>query len=261
MDVRKALYRFGMVAIVVFSSLSLAWGAALEPTITSAKIGKKELKGATGVTIIKGDLTNKGEILIVGAADGGGSRIQKVEVSLDGGATWKKATGHEEWQYRFTPVSHRTYTMTFRATNAAGAVSDPKTFGVIRLTYLPITLWELIQQRADELAKAYMSRDLERYMGFISRDYYNYPRGWHQLRRTIDNDFISLNNIVLRFVVDEVFELEGVIMADIHWQLTYAGLNRPEEGYVAIQFDPADQLKIVLQEKDRYFGAASRRRP
>jgi hypothetical protein len=30
---------------------------------------------------------------------------------------------------------------------------------------------------------------------------------------------------------------------------------------VEIHFDPVDQLKILLQEKDRYFGAASRTGP
>ncbi len=264
MDVRKGFCRFGIVGIALlslFALTALTRGATPEPSVTSARIGKKELKGATGVTIIKGDLTRSGEILIKGTADGGGPQVKEVEVSLDGGTTWKDATGCERWQYRFIPVPKGTYNLTLRVTNTAGIVSNPRAFGVTQLTYLPITLWELIQQRADELAKIYMSRDLERYMSFISRGYQNYPRGWHRLRRTIDNDFKFLNNIVLRFTVDQIFELEGAIMADIHWRLTYAGLTRPEEGYVEIHFDPTDQLKILLQEKDRYFGAASRRAP
>ncbi len=144
-----------------------------------------------------------------------------------------------------------------RAANAAGIVSDFKTFGMVKLSYLPITLSALISRRTDELAKAYMSRDLERYMSLISKGYHRYPEGWHRLRRVINNDFKSRNNIVLRFTVNQVFELEGAIMADIRWTLTYAGLAKPEEGYVEIQFDPVDHLKILVQEKDRYFGTAS----
>jgi hypothetical protein len=232
-----------------------------KPTITSVKTGKKDLTNATDVTIIKENLTSNGEILIIGQAAGHGSRVAKVEVSLDGGTTWKKAMGKEQWQYRFTPLPNDTYNLILRVTNATGVISDSKTSRKMRLTYIPITLWELIQKRVDELAKTYMSRDLEGYMGFISRDYQNYPRGRHRLRRTIHNDFKSLNNIVLHFIVDQVFEIEGAIMAELYWRLTYAGLNRPEGGYVEILFDPIDQLKILRQEKDRYFGAASRGTP
>jgi len=257
MAVKKRLYRWSISGLVLLSLLTLAWGAAAgEPSIISAKIGNKELKGTNEVTIIREDLTNRREILIVGTADGGGARVERVEVSLNGGQTWKEATGRERWQYEFPPLPNYTYHLTFRVTNADGVVSDPKQFGITRLTYLPITLSELIQQQADELAKAYMSKDLERYMSFISRGYRNYPSGWLRLRRAIENDFRSLNNIFLRFTVNQVFELEGVIMADIYWRLTYAGLLEPKEGYVEIHFDQADQLKILVQKKDLYFGAA-----
>jgi hypothetical protein len=93
-------------------------------------------------------------------------------------------------------------------------------------------------------------------MGFISRGYQNYPRGWHNLRKSIENDFKSLNSVVLRFSVNQVFEIEKVIMAETHWRLTYAGLLEPEEGYVEIHFDPADNMKILVQKKDLYFGSA-----
>jgi len=262
---RKECYRYIVSAIVLVMFVSPVWGAAPhkldKPSITSAAIGKKALKGATGVTIIKSDLDRSGEVLIVGRAEGGGGGVAKVEVSLDGGETWREAQEGESWRYRFKPVPRQSYALTMRVSNTAGITSDPKAFEMVRLTYLPITLSELIQQQADELAKAYMSRDLERYMGLISKDYQQYPRGWQRLRRIIHNDFKSLNNIVLRFTANQVYELEGVIMAEMQWRLTYAGLPKPETGYVEIHFDPIDHLKIVLQEKDRYFGAAARSRP
>jgi hypothetical protein len=264
MAARKGLQQCCVSCIALFSLAAFAWAVSPTPplpTITSAKTEKKDLTGATDVTIIKENLTSSGEIMIVGTANGGKSQVTKIEVSLDGGKTWKKATGHESWQFRFVPVPNKSYQLTFRVTNSAGLISAPKAFGITRLTYIPITLWELIQQQADKLAKAYMSRDLERYMEFISRDYQNYPRGQHRLRRTIHTDFKSLNNIVLHFVVDQVFEIEGAIMAEMYWRLTYAGLAMPEEGYIEIHFDPTDQLKIVLQEKDHYFGAAARMGP
>ena len=259
MSIQKRLYRWSISGIVAFFLLTAAWGVAAvadEPSITTAMIANKNLMGTVEVTIIKDDLTRERKILIVGLAEGGKTAVERVEVSLDGGQTWKEATGREKWHYEFVPLPNYTYHLTLRVFNADGAASDPERFGITRLTYLPITFSELIQQQADELASAYMSKDLQRYMGFISRDYQNVPRGWHRLRRSIENDFKSLNNIVLRFTVNQVYELKGVVMADIYWRLTYAGLLEPKEGYVEIHFDPADQLKIFIQRKDLYFGAA-----
>lgn len=259
----KRFQQYIITVIIVPLLATLTWGAAhkkaYNPTITSAKIGKKELVGATGVTIIKGDLTREGKVVIRGKAMGGVEPISTVEVSLDAGRSWQLANGKEEWEYRFKPLPQQTYYLTFRTTDAAGVTSPPTK--VVPLTYLPITLWELIQRQADLLAKAYMSRDLERYMGLISTNYQQYPRGNQRLRRLIARDFRSLNNIVLHLRVDQVYELEGAIMAEVRWQLTYAGLPQPEHGYVEIHFDPVDQLKVLLQEKDLYFGAASRRSP
>jgi hypothetical protein len=256
MGVKKGLYRSGIGIILFLSFLTAVWGAAAdEPGIISAKIGKKELMRKSEVTIIRDDLTRDRELLIVGQAQGGGPLVEKVEVSLDNGQTWKEATGRERWQYQFLPLPNYTYYLTFRVTNADGVVSDPRKFGITRLTYLPITLSELIQRQADELAMAYMSKNLERYMGLISRDYQNLPPGWFRLRRAIENDFRSLNNITLRFTVNQVYETDTAIIADVFWRLTYGGLLEPKEGTVEIHFDPADKLKIILQRKDLYFGA------
>lgn len=257
MAVKRGVLRSCVGGIVVLFLTALAWGSApSKPGITSAKIGQKELVAATGVTIIKEDLTLSGEILIKGAAQGGGQRVTKVEVSVDGGKTWEEAKGGEKWQYSFVPVPNKPYALTARVTTAASVVSDSKAFKSIQLTYRPITLSELIQQQADELAKAYMSRDVERYMALISKDYRRYPEGWFSLHKVISNDFQSRNNIVLRLTVNRVFDLGEAIMADIQWSLTYAGLAKPKEGSMEIQFDSVNHLKILVQEKDRYFGTS-----
>lgn len=256
-DIRKRISLLLIGCLLLLIPPASAWGDAdLGPRITSAQVGEKGLLGATEVKVIKDDLTRDGKISIWGEAEGGNTSVSKVEVSLDGGETWKEATGGERWQYEFRPLPKYTYFVTVRVTNADGAVSEHRRFGITRLTYLPITLAELIQGQANELAQAYMSKDLARYMALISKGYQNIPRGWHRLRKAIENDFRSLNNITLRFTVNQVYALKGVIMADIHWRLTYAGLTEPKEGYVEIHFDPQDQLKITLQRKDLYFGSA-----
>jgi hypothetical protein len=255
MSVRQGLCRMGIAIIFFFSFLTSVWAAtAVEPTILSAKIGKKELLRKSEVTIIKDDLTREREVLIAGKALGGLVPVVKVEVSLDNGQTWKEAGGREEWQYRFSPLPNYPYYLTFRVTNADGAVSDFRRLGVSKLIYLPLTLAQLIQRQADVLARAYMSEDLDGYMALISHDYQNFPSGWFSLRRAIENDFRSLNNITLIFTVNQVYETDTEIVANVFWRLTYGGLMEPKEGTVEIHFDPTNRLKIILQRRDLYFG-------
>ncbi len=126
MAVKKGFHQCCIGGIVVLFLTALAWGAApIKPSITSAKIGQKELKGATGVTIIKEDLTRDREVLIVGSAKGGGQRVTKVEVSLDAGKTWYEAQGLENWQYRFGPVPNKPYKLTVRVTDGSTAHLSP----------------------------------------------------------------------------------------------------------------------------------------
>jgi len=244
-------------AIVLFFGFMVGIVRAEPPSISSVWIGDLELKGAKDVLLSRDDLTPRGEILIEGEAVAYGGNVGKVEVSLDGGRSWQEAEGRERWHYRFVPVPHRPYDLTLRVTDSNGVSSHPLVdFGLVRLTYIPVMLVELVQQKAEELALAYMSRDLERYMGLISRDYVNYPRGWMKLKKAIEYDFKSLNNVVLRFTVNQVFRMGGHLLAELHWRLVHAGLTEPEEGDVTVRFDRTDRMKVLLQKGDLYFSEA-----
>ena len=49
------------------------------------------------------------------AADSGGGQVAGVEVSVDGGATWKAAQGRTAWTYQWTPAAPGTVTIRTRA--------------------------------------------------------------------------------------------------------------------------------------------------
>ena len=246
-----------LVVIVILVLMAASSARAESPGVPSARIGGLELKGAKHVFLTRDDLNIKGEVLIEGEATGYEGGVEKVEVSLDGGRTWQEAVGRHRWRFRFVPIPRHPYNLTVRVTDTTGATSVPLVdFGLVRLTYLPMTITDLVQQKAQELALAYMSRDLERYMGLISRDYVNHPRGWVRLRRAIDYDFRSLNNIILRFTVNQVFKANGHLLADLHWRLTHAGLTEPKEGDMTILFDRADQMMVLLQKGELYFSEA-----
>ena len=60
-----------------------------------------------------------------GATDGTGSGVQKVEVSTDGGATWKAADGTILWSHSWNVPGNGTYVIKSRATDNVGNVENP----------------------------------------------------------------------------------------------------------------------------------------
>src|SRR5262245_55059597 len=80
--------------------------------ITSPKAGGTVLTGTT--------------FSITGLArDAGGGTVARVEVSVDGGATWNLATGTTAWSYDWTPATPGPATIKSRAVDDSGNVQDP----------------------------------------------------------------------------------------------------------------------------------------
>src|SRR6266542_5009198 len=59
------------------------------------------------------------------ASDAGGGTVAKVEVSVDGGATFSTATGTTAWSFIWTPTTPGQVTIRSRATDNSGNVQDP----------------------------------------------------------------------------------------------------------------------------------------
>jgi hypothetical protein len=65
-------------------------------------------------------------ITITGTAvDTGGGSVAVVEVSTDGGATWHRATGFQNWTYTFTPLVGGDYTIKSRAVDDSVNLETP----------------------------------------------------------------------------------------------------------------------------------------
>ncbi|OAG26763.1 hypothetical protein [Thermodesulfatator autotrophicus] len=224
------------------------------PSLLWVKAGEVSLLGAKKVILTHEDLDFRGRVVLEGELE---SKIpvRHVEISLDRGRTFEPAEGTELFRYLFRPQPNRVYHLLIKVTDEQGKTYILGSPG-IEISYFPGTLQELLQKRLELLARAYMSRDLERYMSLISRDYINYPQGWHRLRQQIYQDFRLLQNIVLKFSVKQVLRTENTIMAQVYWRLYYAGLPEYKEGYIEIHFNPRDDYKIILQRGDLYFGQA-----
>ena len=79
------------------------------------------------------------------AADAGGGRVGGVEVSTDGGTTWRRAVGRESWSYSWTPTATGAAVLRSRAVDDSGRLETPAAgIGVTvnpATVSCPCTLW------------------------------------------------------------------------------------------------------------------------
>lgn len=81
------------------------------------------------ITSSVGSVTGPGTRTVAGtAADIGGGIVGTIEVSIDGGSTWRRATGRENWSYTFTALAG-TPAIRVRAADDSANLSDPVTLG------------------------------------------------------------------------------------------------------------------------------------
>ncbi|MEO8256999.1 MAG: DUF4082 domain-containing protein [Acidobacteriota bacterium] len=79
------------------------------------------------------------------ASDAGGGRVGGVEVSIDGGATWRRASGRENWSFLWQTGAARPVTLFTRAVDDSGNISQAGsgvsvTVGVGSVT-CPCSIW------------------------------------------------------------------------------------------------------------------------
>jgi nitrous oxidase accessory protein NosD len=73
-----------------------------------------------------GTVATENTVSITGLArDAGGGTVDRVEVSVDGGATWNLATGKTAWSYDWTPDMAGLATIKSRAVDDSGNQQDP----------------------------------------------------------------------------------------------------------------------------------------
>jgi hypothetical protein len=73
-----------------------------------------------------GSYTAGQELIISGTAvDSGGGSVAVVEVSTDGGTSWHRASGFENWTYEWTPLANGTYTIKSRAVDDSVNLETP----------------------------------------------------------------------------------------------------------------------------------------
>jgi hypothetical protein len=79
------------------------------------------------------------------AADSGGGVVGGVEISVDGGTTWRRATGREAWTFAWQTGSPRTVTLVSRAVDDSGNMQVPTQAVTVTIGGVsgscPCTIW------------------------------------------------------------------------------------------------------------------------
>src|SRR5262249_48563442 len=73
-------------------------------------------------------------VLISGFASDVGGKVAGVEVSVDGGTTWHRASGTTSWSYGWTPAATRSYTIESRATDDSLNTETPSAGPTVTVT-------------------------------------------------------------------------------------------------------------------------------
>jgi len=94
---------------------------------------------AAGATVPAGVAT----VISGTATDAGGGVVAGVEVSVDGGATWRRADGRASWTYAWTPVATGPATLRSRAVDDSGNLESPGPGRAVTVgaQSCPCTIW------------------------------------------------------------------------------------------------------------------------
>lgn len=103
--------------------------ASLQPGLVAATASTDTTPPTATITSpAAGESVGSGSIVVRGtAADSGGGVVAAVEVSTDGGARWRQATGRTEWETTWTIEGSGEKTIMVRAVDDSGNIQAPPT--------------------------------------------------------------------------------------------------------------------------------------
>ncbi|MFA5927872.1 MAG: FecR domain-containing protein [Candidatus Margulisiibacteriota bacterium] len=192
-------------------------------------------------------------IVIRGRASQSMMQVKKVEVSIDGGRTWRTAEGTTAWTYQFTPATNTTYEVQIRAENTLGIKSEPSLMDQVSVIYQRITNTQLLTSIVQDLVRLFSNEDTISMINYVSDSYYG---GKGTLQNDLDQAFSAWSNInlsVSSMVIDLVGETQAT--AQFRWSKSYTeiGTSKTESGASQLNFVKEDSWKLKSISGDRVF--------
>ena len=200
-----------LLTIATGSVVNAAWWefgrAEGEPAITDLKFNRVDVFRAEDLVVLtREDLDSGGVLTLRGRAEVGRGLIGLVEVSLDGGDTWRKAVLGERgrFTFEFRPELEREYAFTIRAITTVGQKSDVEDHSF----YLKVSaanIQEEVRQAFLALLQAYMDESRSAFMAGVSRDF---EGNISALEDALSDDFRYLDNIRIEPNISRVAQFD-----------------------------------------------------
>lgn len=101
--------------------------ATLQSGLVAATMSTDVIAPAATITsLVSGAILPAGvAVVLTGTASDEGGVVGGIEVSVDGGLTWRRANGRQQWSYAFTPTRIGPTTILTRAADDSGNISEP----------------------------------------------------------------------------------------------------------------------------------------
>ncbi len=226
--------------------------------ITEMYIAGLPAKDIQGELQVPQDWLEDGELVIEGQAS---KHVEKVEVTLDGGKTWKTAQGTSSWFFSIQPLPKENFKIAAR-TWCQGKPAHPYRRRFYKVSYVGKTSRAIIEEVFHKIELYYQGKNRLQIMKLFSRRlrsplYSNY----RELEVQIRNDFQWGSGMDFHFYIDQVLKSENIYIVQTHWDLTYLGLLEPKHGYTEFHFDSGNEWKIVDIRGDKPFGIVEEPKP
>jgi len=208
--------------------------------------------GGEEITLTQADLV-RGKVRIAGQAASrvDGVLLDRVEVSLDKGGTWRRAGGTVVWNYEFRPERNRTVQVLARAVARDGRVSPVDASEAIRVTYRQVSVSEIVRRALSGLVECYVREDLHGFLSFFDQENYRDRRGdITDLEDRVQADFDLCTNLMIRLTVRSIVPAGGRAMAVTSWRFT------SDQHRAAAERDP--NLDYPLRGQDAFYFSLAR---
>jgi hypothetical protein len=197
------------------------------------------------LTLTQDDLSMDKTVLVSGTAADEAYTITDVEVSLDRGTTWEKASGTTNWSYEFKPQARTEYELMVRAKNEKGAVSDPGELGSWIIVYQDESYESIARSMIDKLFAAVTMGDSSAENLFS--DYYDgVIDNIYTKSDVVDRITSSTKNVTAGYTINQVNSTGDAIIASINWTATVDG--KKDEGSSKFWLAKSDEFRFTHSE-------------
>ena len=191
-----------------------------EPVVEVEYVAELAAADITTRADVYRDSLEDGKLVITGTAASDNCEVDRVEVSVDNGASWAQTEDTASWRYEFAP-SDGEYDILARAFDTLGTQSQDM-FQPVEITYYSKTEEDNLREAFVAMIQAYQDKNTSGFMDYVSSMYSSSYAGiedYNNLENSLDAKF-NYETVYVRYKIDEI-------------------LITGEEGRVAFNWDAA----------------------